>query len=68
MSRLTLLKKIGKIYRGEHLAEPEVHVHRGAEVRINSVGQEVLLEMDGEQPGRLSADYRISRHTVPFLA
>jgi YegS/Rv2252/BmrU family lipid kinase len=68
MSRLTLLKKIGKIYRGEHLAEPEVHVHRGAEVRINSVGQEVLLEMDGEQPGRLSADYHISRHTVPFLA
>jgi YegS/Rv2252/BmrU family lipid kinase len=68
MSRRTVLKKIGKIYRGEHLAEPEVHVHRGAEVRISSVGEEVLLEMDGEQPGRLAADFRISRHTVPFLA
>ena len=68
MTRLTVLKKIGKIYRGEHLAEPEVHVHRGAEVRINSVGEEVLLEMDGEQPGRLAADFHISRHTVPFLA
>jgi diacylglycerol kinase (ATP) len=68
MTRRTVLKKIGKIYRGEHLAEPEVHVHRGAEVRINSVGEEVLLEMDGEQPGRLAADFRISRHTVPFLA
>jgi YegS/Rv2252/BmrU family lipid kinase len=68
MARRTVLRKIGKIYRGEHLAEPEVHVHRGAEVRINSVGEEVLLEMDGEQPGRLAADFRISRHTVPFLA
>ncbi len=68
MTRRTVLKKIGKIYRGEHLSEPEVHVHRGAEVRINSVDEEVLLEMDGEQPGRLAADFRISRHTVPFLA
>jgi diacylglycerol kinase family enzyme len=68
MSRLRVLQKIGKIYRGEHLAEPEVHVHRGMEVHINSVGEEVLLEMDGEQPGRLAADFRISRHTVPFLA
>jgi diacylglycerol kinase (ATP) len=68
MSRLKVLKKIGKIYRGEHLAEPEVHVYRGMEVRINSVGEEVLLEMDGEQPGRLAADFSISRHTVPFLA
>ena len=68
MSRLKVLKKIGKIYRGEHLAEPEVHVYRGMEVRINAVGEEVLLEMDGEQPGRLAADFSISRHTVPFLA
>jgi len=68
MTRLTVLRKIGKIYRGEHLAEPEVHVHRGREVRIASTGEEVLLEMDGEQPGRLAADFSISRHTVPFLA
>ena len=68
MSRLTVLRKIGKIYRGEHLGEPEVSVHRGGEVRINTVGEEVLLEMDGEQPGRLAADFRISRHTVPFIA
>ncbi len=30
MTRLRVLKKIGKIYRGEHLAEPEVHVYRGS--------------------------------------
>ena len=67
MTRLKLLRKIGKIYRGEHLAEPEVTVYRGHEVQINSSGTEVLLEMDGEQPGRLAADFRISRRTIPFL-
>jgi diacylglycerol kinase (ATP) len=68
MSRLTLLRKIGKIYRGDHLAEPEVSVHRGRDVRINAIDEKVLLEMDGEQPGRLAADFRISHHTVPFVA
>jgi YegS/Rv2252/BmrU family lipid kinase len=66
MSRLTLLRKIGKIYRGKHLNEPEVQVFPGREVHISSPGQEVLLEMDGEQPGRLAADFRISRQTIPF--
>ena len=28
---------------------------------------EVLLEMDGEQPGKLAADYRISKKTIPFV-
>jgi diacylglycerol kinase (ATP) len=66
MTRLKLLQKIGKIYRGEHLREPEVQVFRGHEVHISSPTEEVLLEMDGEQPGRLAADFRISRQTVPF--
>lgn len=67
MTRLTLLRKIGKIYCGQHLGEPEVRVFRGREVQINSAAEEVLLEMDGEQPGRLAADFRISRLTIPFL-
>jgi hypothetical protein len=43
-----------------------VQVFPGREVHISSPGQEVLLEMDGEQPGRLAADFRISRQTIPF--
>lgn len=67
MTRLGVLRKIGKIYKGEHLGEPEVKVFRGREAHISSIGEEVLLEMDGEQPGRLAADFRISRNTIPFL-
>ncbi|MBN1835697.1 MAG: diacylglycerol kinase family lipid kinase [Spirochaetales bacterium] len=67
MSRLQVLRKIPKIYSGSHLSEPEVHAYRGSQVHIQASGTEVLLEMDGEQPGKLSADFRISHTTVPFL-
>jgi YegS/Rv2252/BmrU family lipid kinase len=67
MSRLTLLRKIKSIYSGNHLSEPEVTALRGRTVHISAVDEEVLLEMDGEQPGKLSADYRIAKKTIPFV-
>jgi diacylglycerol kinase (ATP) len=67
MSRLTLLRKIKSIYSGQHLNEPEVTAMRGKTVHINAVEEEVLLEMDGEQPGKLAADYRIAKKTIPFV-
>ena len=56
MSRKEIVRKIGKLYRGEHLDLPEVVWTRGAEVRLRSP-QRVLLEMDGELPGTLEADF-----------
>ncbi len=67
MSRLTLLRKIKSIYSGQHLEEPEVTALRGRSVHISAVEDEVLLEMDGEQPGKLAADYRIAKKTIPFV-
>jgi YegS/Rv2252/BmrU family lipid kinase len=67
MSRLTLLRKIKSIYSGQHLDEPEVTAFRGKSVHISAVDAEVLLEMDGEQPGKLSADYQVSKKTIPFV-
>jgi diacylglycerol kinase (ATP) len=67
MNRIQVLQKIPKIYSGRHLEEPEVEVYRGREVHIRAPATEVLLEMDGEQPGKLSADFRISHTTVPFV-
>ena len=67
MSRLTLLRKIKLIYSGQHLNEPEVTSLRGKTVHISATGQEVLLEMDGEQPGKLAAEYRVSKKTIPFV-
>jgi len=67
MSRLTLLRKIKLIYAGQHLDEPEVTFLRGKTVHISTFGEEVLLEMDGEQPGKLAAEYRVSKKTIPFV-
>jgi diacylglycerol kinase (ATP) len=67
MSRLTLLRKIKSIYSGQHLNEPEVTALQGQNVHISAVKDEVLLEMDGEQPGKLGADYRIAKKTIPFV-
>jgi diacylglycerol kinase (ATP) len=67
MSRLTLLRKIKSIYSGQHLNEPEVTALRGKTVHISAVEEEVLLEMDGEQTGKLAADYRIAKKTIPFV-
>jgi diacylglycerol kinase (ATP) len=67
MSRWTLLRKIKTIYSGQHLKEPEVAAFRGKTVHISAVNEEVLLEMDGEQPGRLAADYRIAKKSIPFV-
>ncbi len=67
MSRLTLLRKIKSIYSGQHLREPEVTVLRGKSVHITAFEEQVLMEMDGEQPGSAAADYRISKTTIPFI-
>jgi diacylglycerol kinase (ATP) len=67
MNRLRLLRKIKSIYSGRHLVLPEVTALRGKTVHINAIGDEVLLEMDGEQPGKLAADYRIAKKTIPFV-
>ena len=67
MSRFTLLRKIKSIYSGQHLDEPEVTALRGKTVHINAIEDEVLLEMDGEQPGKLAAEYRVAKKTIPFV-
>lgn len=67
MSRLTVLRKIGKIYKGQHLNEPEIRATRGKEVTVSPVEDPVLLEMDGELAGRQETHFRIRAAAVPFL-
>jgi len=43
----------GKLYKGEHLRLRDVFELRGAKVRALPLGGDVLIDLDGEQPGRL---------------
>lgn len=48
------------IYSGKHIKNPKVTVHRARKVEAQALdGSEVLLDVDGEQPGRLPATFEL---------
>ncbi len=58
-----------KLYRGEHLGHPRISVYRAREVVAEPLGSErVLIDLDGEQPGRLPVRYRIVPAALKVLA
>jgi diacylglycerol kinase (ATP) len=61
ISAVRLLSKVHTIYRGTHLQFDEVQVLRGRKIVAMPVHEsgEVLLDVDGEAPGRLPATFEI---------
>jgi YegS/Rv2252/BmrU family lipid kinase len=48
------------IYSGKHVTNPKVTIHRARRVEaVPTNGEEVLLDVDGEQPGRLPATFEL---------
>lgn len=55
-----ILEASSRIYAGTHLSLPYVSASRARKVHVESTGgEEVLLDVDGEQPGRLPATFEI---------
>jgi YegS/Rv2252/BmrU family lipid kinase len=55
------------LYRGTHVSLPKVQVWRAARVDAEPTGrEEVLLDVDGEQPGRLPASFEILPRALGF--
>lgn len=50
--------KSRSLYNGTHLSDPRTHTLRCKKL-VASSDEEVLLDVDGEQPGRLPATFRI---------
>lgn len=59
LSKLDLLKDPNAIYRGEHLKHPNTMALRGRKVVAVPLGSEVLIDADGEAPGRLPATFTL---------
>lgn len=58
-----------KIYSGRHAALPEVCIAPVRGLRAEPLGsEEVLVELDGEQPGRLPATFEVLPAAIPLLA
>lgn len=62
MSRRRLLPTLAKVFRGRHLRVAGVECSRAACVELRPIGPEtqLLLEVDGEQAGRLPARFEIA--------
>jgi diacylglycerol kinase (ATP) len=57
VSTASLLGLLAKIFKGRHVGHPKVFACGTHRVRLSPVDDEVVLvEMDGEQPGRLPAE------------
>lgn len=53
-----LITNLPKVYKGTHLTHPKIRAYRGRKVRITSPDR-VYLEMDGELPGCLDAEFTV---------
>ncbi len=64
-----LLFKIGDIYAGRHMDDPKVFHYRVRSLEVTPAPGEgpVLIDMDGEAPGRLPARFDILPGALPFL-
>jgi diacylglycerol kinase family enzyme len=69
LSLATFLRYSGKIYKGEHLGMPEISSRRGATVIAEPLGKApILIDLDGEQPGRLPVRYEVVPEAIRLLA
>ncbi|MEZ0373166.1 MAG: diacylglycerol kinase family protein [Candidatus Sericytochromatia bacterium] len=61
------LTSFGKVYKGEHLDDPKILYLQATRVAAEPLeGATVLLEVDGETPGRLPASFEILPGAIWF--
>ncbi len=58
INKFLLLSKLYKVYQGSHLPDPRVWHFRGQKVAVYA-REEVLIDMDGEQPGKADLEVEI---------
>jgi YegS/Rv2252/BmrU family lipid kinase len=67
LSRSEIIRKTSYIYKGVHLRMPKVNFLRGKHVEA-TCDQEVLIDMDGEQPGRLPITLDVLPRALRIIA
>ena len=68
VGRFYSVTKLEAIRKGQHLREsdPRLHVLHGSSVQVESP-QEVLLDVDGEQPGMLPATFEVMPSSIELI-
>ncbi|MHB8985290.1 MAG: diacylglycerol/lipid kinase family protein [Eubacteriales bacterium] len=66
MSKPELIANLPRVYGGTHLSHPKVWSRRAKKVRVQS-DEMVLINLDGEQPGVVEAEFSILPGAVKLL-
>lgn len=66
LDKTELIMNFPKIYKGAHLTHPKVRSYRGKNIKIYS-DEKVLIELDGEQPGTIDAEFKIIHKGINIL-
>lgn len=69
-SRTMVIRELPRIHRGGHVANPNVRVMQGKQVRIEtfSPADALLIEVDGNVRGKTPVEFRIMPRALRFLA
>lgn len=66
LGKLEMIANLPRLYRGTHLDHPKVYAMKGTHIRCTS-RQKVLLNVDGEQPGILDAEFNMAPHRLQVI-
>ncbi len=68
MRVMEFLMNVWRIYAGTHLSHPKILLHRGKKIEAipEDTKEDVLIEIDGEQVGKLPAVFEIIPRSIPI--
>ena len=68
MKVMEFLMNVWRIYAGTHLSHPKILFHRGKKIEAipEDTNEDVLIEIDGEQVGKLPATFEIVPRSIPI--
>src|SRR5262249_33231613 len=67
LGRARLVRRLPRIYRGAHLRDPAVSLHRGRVLEAEPRGAPVPVELDGEPLGFLPARFAALPGALPLV-
>jgi len=65
-SKLNVLKKLIKVYKGSHINDPEIILTKAKNIKVESLDSDVKMEYDGEKGGSLPAEFYVIPSVVNF--